>query len=522
MNNASQDVQIQVRFRQVLATLWKHRWFAVAAAWGVAVLAVPAVLLTPNRYEASAQIYVDTQTVLKPLMQGLAYTPDVDQQVRMLARTLISRPNAERLASRADLDIGPMSNDVEREKTINRFMDRMKVTPVPATTNLYAITYRDTDAARAKRIVDATLALFVDAGSANKRRDSEEASAFIDQQIKLSEAKLVEAENRLKDFKLKNFGVSGVPEHDFFARMSTLVEEVSKLRVDLSAAEQARDAFKRELSGENPQLPTDAVPGLPPPPPSEIETRLETQKRLLDDLLRKYTDQHPDVIATRRLVAQLEVEKRKEAEEKAATGKGKGLAATSPVYQRLRVSLAEAEAQVASLRSQLALKSARLEDVRKVANRAPQLEAELTQLNRDYDVIKKNYEALVARRESASLGVRLDEGSKLADFRVVEPPRVGDAPVLPSRLHVALLAALLALVAGLGVPLLIELLRPTFKDAAELTRVTGRQVLGAISVAVNDEYRLRMRGQGIGVLAACSGLLLVQTGWLLWLASQSH
>lgn len=521
MNTGPQELQFQLQFRQALATLWKRRWLAVAVAWGVAILAAPVVLLTPNRYEATAQIYVDTQTVLKPLMAGLAYTPDVDQQVRMLARTLISRPNIERLIQRPDLDLGATSDEVARERAITRFTEVMKVTAVPATTNLYAITYRDTDAVRARRIVEATLALFVDAGSANKRRDSAEASQFIDEQIKLQEVKLVDAENRLKEFKLRNFGVSGVPEQDFFARMSVLAEEVAKLRVDLAAAEQARDAFKRELAGENPQLPADAAP-VAPIPPTELETRLEGQKRLLDELLRKYTDQHPDVIATRRLLTQLEAERRKELEEKAKiVGKG-GLAATSPVYQRLRISLAEAEAQVASLRSQLALKSSRLEDVRKVANRAPQIEADLAQLNRDYDVMNKNYQALVARRESASLGVRLDEGSKLADFRVVEPPRVGARPVMPSRLHIGLLVALLAIAAGIAVPLVIEVLRPTFKDAAELTRVTGRQVLGAISVAVNADYQQQMRSQGIGVALACGGLVVLQTGWLLWLASQVH
>ena len=59
----------------------------------------------PDLYEASARIYVDTQSVLKPLMQGLAVQPNVDQQVMILSRTLISRPNVEKLVRMADLDL---------------------------------------------------------------------------------------------------------------------------------------------------------------------------------------------------------------------------------------------------------------------------------------------------------------------------------------------------------------------------------------------------------------------------------
>ena len=77
---------------------------------------------------------------------------------------------------------------------------------------------------------------------------------FIDEQIRVYEVKLTEAENRLKEFKVRNFGVSGVSNQDYFLRISTLGEEVSKLRVELNAAEQARNAYRRELESEDPRV----------------------------------------------------------------------------------------------------------------------------------------------------------------------------------------------------------------------------------------------------------------------------
>ncbi|MEP6879959.1 MAG: Wzz/FepE/Etk N-terminal domain-containing protein, partial [Nitrosospira sp.] len=84
---------------------WKYRWIAVAAAWIVAIAGWVIVYKLPDDYQASARIYVDTQNVLKPLMAGMTISPDLQQQVSIMSRTLISRPNVERVVRMVDLDI---------------------------------------------------------------------------------------------------------------------------------------------------------------------------------------------------------------------------------------------------------------------------------------------------------------------------------------------------------------------------------------------------------------------------------
>ena len=82
--------------RQALAIargMWRFRWAGVAAAWVVALVAVVVVMRIPDQFEGSARIYVDTQSILKPLMAGLTVQPNTEQQISMLSRTLISRPN---------------------------------------------------------------------------------------------------------------------------------------------------------------------------------------------------------------------------------------------------------------------------------------------------------------------------------------------------------------------------------------------------------------------------------------------
>ncbi len=88
----------------ILRGVWQRRWIGIGVAWLVGVIGAVVVLLTPDRFEASARIAVDTQSLLRPLMQGMTVEPNIDQQLAMLSRTLISRPNVEKLIQMAGLD----------------------------------------------------------------------------------------------------------------------------------------------------------------------------------------------------------------------------------------------------------------------------------------------------------------------------------------------------------------------------------------------------------------------------------
>lgn len=468
--------------------MWQRRWVGVAAAWLVVLLGATGVFVMRDRYEATARVYVDTATVLKPLMTGLAFQPDMDQQVRMLARTLISRPNVERLIRSPRIVGLDKLSEADREKVIDRLTRDIRVTS-SGNTNLYEITYRDINSQRAQRIVEELVALFMIAGIGDKQRDSEQARQFLDEQIAAYEEKLSAAENKLKDFKLRNFGLTGTSNQDYFARMSSLSDETGKLRVELRAAEQARDALRRELASEEPTIPPEMLTSgsTPMQPTSELDMRLDAQRRQLDELTRRYTDEHPDVLSAKRAIAQLEQQRKVETENRlrAQAAGGRRVAPTSPVFQRIRVALAEAEAKVASLRGQLGEENAQLERARALAGRMPQVEAELAQINRDYEVVRKNYEQLVSRRESASLGEKIDQTTKVADFRVVEPPRVNPSPVKPSRLLVALFSMVVALGAGAAAAFGLTQLFPTVQDTRQLKEISGRPVLGSVSMVIS-------------------------------------
>jgi len=524
------------QFNQVLRNLWRNRWTGLATAAGVAVLCAGAVTLMKDRYEANARVYVNTQTVLKPLMQGLAHQPNMDQQVEMLARTLVSRPNLEKLLQdpslRPQADPGdPPLTEAEQAQAVTNLMRQIKVMPgspmvaesgAAVNSNLYAISYQDADPQRAQRLVERLLALFVESTVQSKTRDSQEARRFIDEQIKLYETKLQASEDRLKEFKLRNFGTSGSSTGDHFSRMSLLADEVSRLQIELRAAEQSRDALRRELASVEPQVTADTMRAGGSSRINDIEGRIDTERRQLDELLRRFTDQHPDVVGLRRSIAELEAERGRVVRQ-AMGGSGRSAAAAAnPVYQRVRVALSDAEASVASLRTRLGSEQARLEQARALGARMPEIEAELARLNRDYEVIQKNYQELVTRREAASMGVKMDETLHMADFRVVEPPRVSPQAVGPTRNTIALMSVVMAVLLGCLAAWGVSWLRPSITSERSLRELTGRPVLGRVSMALSPDMQAQTRRDHTQFAGAAGLFLVGSMAWLGWLVIQAR
>ena len=235
--------------RQLLSYLrgmWQYRWYGVGVSWLVCVIGWVVVVLLPNQYAANARVYVDTQSVLKPLMRGLTVQPNVDQQIAMMSRTLISRPNLERVIRMSDLDIKLKTNE-ERDRLIDYLAKEIKLGGT-GRDNLYTITYTATKPEEAKRVVQSLLTIFVEGSLGDKRKDADSAKRFLDEQIKLYEQKLVAAENSLKEFKRTNMGMMPSQGRDFISKLQEAQLRLNQARMELREAENSRDAFKKQIS----------------------------------------------------------------------------------------------------------------------------------------------------------------------------------------------------------------------------------------------------------------------------------
>jgi polysaccharide chain length determinant protein (PEP-CTERM system associated) len=494
-----------------LRGIWHRRWIGMIVAWIAAAIGFALVIKVPERYEASARLYVDTQSLLRPLMAGISIQPNLDQQVALVSRTLISRPNVEKLVRMADLDLDSKSAGAS-DDVVDSVMSRIQLSGNP-TNNLYTITYRDPNPEQSRKVVQSLVTIFVESSLGDKREDTVNAVKFVDEQIKRYEAGLRAAEDRLKAFRLKYLGVQGTGNQDYFARLAALTEQVNATRLQLRAAEESRDSYKRELAGEAPVLMPDVSAA--PRPSSKltvpaIDARLATLQSELDILRRKYTDDHPDVTGTRRVIDQLEQQRKQEiaalAKEAQPAPEQSSSADRNPVYQQLKVAVASAEANVASLRSTLASQEAQMNRLISSARLVPQVDAEFAQLNRDYDTQKKTYEALLARRESAALGEGVTDAGGTR-FRVIDPPRVSPTPVFPGRAVLLALAFAGALLAGVAGAAVANEILPTVHDPRTLATISNRPVIGMLTMFPSAAMK-RLRTISNILFAGAAGTLV--------------
>lgn len=503
---------MQELVEQLLALLrgmWQRRWIGLGVAWAIAIIGVIIVFRLPDKYEASARVYVDTQSLLQPLMAGMAVTPDAGQQVAILSRILLSRPNLEKIIRKSDLDTSAGKNAVD---LVDETASSLNIARAGSGDNVYTIAFRYPDGRKARDVVQAALSTFIEQSLGQTRIGTDSAQKFLDDQIKDYEGKLRESEARTQAFRLKYLGLLGSSGKDYVSQMTALNEQIKDSRVELRVAEQTRDSIRQQLEEQTKRAPEASRSRAAAVATPELDARINDQKRQLDELLRKYTDQHPDVVSTKRLLSQLLDDRRREIEarSKAAESEPDSPLSGDPVAQQLKVALNDAEANLTAVRARLGEYEARHNQLRLSAETMPKIDMELAQLNRDYDIQKRQYESLVMRREQASLSGKLEDAG-VAEFRIIDPPRVTPTPVAPNRLLLFGGVVVMSLFAGLAASWVVSQVRPTFHDGRSLREVAQRPLIGMLSMLPTQGLR-RMRRRAALLFAGGVGGLFASYG----------
>ena len=141
--------------------IWRHKWLALLVAWIIALGGWAFVWKMPEAYVARATLFVDTNTVLRPLLRGLAITPDINERVRMMSTTLFSRPNMEKLARMTDLDL-TVSNEAQKEALISKLREAIQLSGERRNESLYNVAVKHEDRETARRVTQSLITVFIE------------------------------------------------------------------------------------------------------------------------------------------------------------------------------------------------------------------------------------------------------------------------------------------------------------------------------------------------------------------------
>ena len=438
------DVYLQLI--NFLSGIWRRRWYVIAVSWLICGAGWTVVASLPDRYESSTRIYVDMDTMLGPLMKGIAVEMNLFQQIDIMRRTLLSRPNLEKIILMTDLDL-TLKNDEDKEKLI------------------------------------------------------EEMTAKID--VKQ------QGRNLFQEIRQKKAGTEAQ------------IGEATMIRDELRSQLKDVPQFLEVAKESNFSAPGSGQIG----PDTDLHVRILELQQVMDSLLTRFTDNHPDVLSTKRRLEALQKQLQDQQQVSTVAGPGEAGAGdkpaeaaagkklvSNPVYEQVKLQLVQQEGIIAALKNRVAQQAKDEEKWSKVAKLVPQVEAQLAQLDRDYEIVKKGYEQLRQRQESAKLARDLETKAQKIQFRIIDPPKLPAKPSGPNRPLLFAVVLVAGLVVGAAFAFLLSQINTTFSTVQRLRSTFTLPVLGKISAIVSAKERRHRRRELLGFSMVCVCLLIAFGG----------
>ena len=468
--------------------MWRFRWSALIVTWLTAILGWIVVFSLPDEYTVRSVVYVDTSSVLRPLLEGLAPELEAQDELAVISRVLLSRENLLSVMRETDMDL-KVHKIEDREDLLEELKKAIKIKVVSggrqrsAQNNIFELEYASNSRQQAYQVVSSLVNTMIEESLSSTRTDTQTAENFLDSQISEYEKRLSAAEQRLAEFKKENVGYMPDEKGSYYDRLQHAQEAVAALRSELKLAERRYSELMKQLSGEKPLINNQVYE-------SNRASKIRQLEDQLKQLLHAYTSKHPDVQALRATIEDLKSGKT------AVEGLGEGdMVEFNPVYQEMKVEANKASVELELLRIELKDQQEYVDRLKNSIDIIPEVEANLTRLNRDYEITRSRYLDLVERRESARLAQNAEKKTSDVKFRVIEPPVVPVLPSGPPRL--ILIAGVLIVSFGMGAGWSFGrfMLEPTFFDLQQVSEKTGKPLLGSVSLYISPEHRQRRKRQ---------------------------
>jgi polysaccharide chain length determinant protein (PEP-CTERM system associated) len=480
--------------------MWQYRWTALLIAWVISLAGWLYVMSMPNQYSAWAVVHVDTTSVMKPLLKGLALETDTKDDLQVMSRVLLNRENLLTVVRETDMNL-KVDTPEAREGLIRGLASTIMLRgggrgkKRAPKSNIYEIYYHNKSPNLAYQVVSKLLNIMIEGTFSSSRMDTITAQKFLDTQIAEYERRLTQAEHELAEFKKENVGYMPDEKGGYYARLQRAQDALENTRSALRLAERRFAELSKQLKGEKPLL---------------DESQLRQYQQQLGVLLNQFTEEHPDVQAIRSAIADMRANKGS-ANDSVFAGDDR-LADYNPVYQVMKVDLSKAGVEIETLKAQLFEKKNRVKQLKGSIDVIPEVEARLSKLNRDYNVTSERYLNLVERREGVRLAQSAGQSTSDITFRIIEPPIVPLKPSGPKRLLLMTGVLMAAFGAGLGWSFINFLLQPTFISLQQVRLGTGLPLLGSVSMYMSPEHRKERRKQLASFLSATILLLCVYAG----------
>ena len=490
--------------------IFKHRWLIIVPFCLCMIVGIYLAITLPITYEASTLILVKPQQVPEDFAHDIE-TVSIGFRVRTMAKQILSRSNLGKIINQFNLFSNPEQQDMFIEDKIGDLGQRITV-EIQETGNrgeaeAFSISFEWPDPQQAALVANRLATLFIDEDLKEREIEAVDTTQFLDDQLGPIRERLKEFETRLSEYRKRYMGE--LPE-----QLNTNLRILDSLQAQLGVHEERlRDEKNRlamleiEIQAAKESLSGGAIIS-----EKGEELTLPRLKNQLYTLKASYTDQHPDVIRLKAMIADMEAKikrgelKSPEESNTSATLAQEQLLTTTKLSGQIRqqsiikIEINDLEADIRKLKNEIRMYQQRID-------RTPQREEELKTLNRDYQDIRKSYSDLLNRKLEAEVAVSMEKKQKGEQFSILENAQVPQTPVSPNMKLIFILSLMAGLHIGVILIFLLDYFDTSLKNPDEFESSLGVAVLATVP-KIYSKKDLRLKGLN-KVLTALSMLVAV-------------
>lgn len=530
--------------------------------FAMAALSVAAVVLIPATYLSKATILIEQQEIPPELVRSTV-TSYADQRIEVITQRVMTSMNLWQIIEKYGLYQSELKKETResvieemREKDIKRniisadVVDPRSGRPTEATI-AFQLSFEYENPGVAQKVANELTSLFLSENIKSRTQMAEQASLFLQAEAQKLSQQVSALEAELASFKESNF--DSLPEltrlnlnlldrteqsiKDNRTQMNSVKERIKYLESQLAIldpdaplvssggerylsslarlklAKQQLDQQRARYSESHPNVIRlemevnallDEVDDRSAP-----ELKLELYLRKLNALRQRYSDEHPSVIAFSERISQLE----KIAEE-VPRNAYESDGADNPAYVQVKGQLETAHIELAGLVERQASLAKDVSEYEARLLKAPRIEQQYQQLNRDYQSAVLKYAEVKAKQQEANLSEALESEQKGERFTLIEPPLVPEEAHSPNRALLGVMGVFLTLGLSIGIVILLEVMDGSIRSRRDLELAIGAPPLAVIPLIVTkQETKTMIKRRWIIVLlviaAGISGLLMI-------------
>ncbi|NOR70138.1 MAG: hypothetical protein GQ532_10685 [Methylomarinum sp.] len=488
----------------------RNKWIVTLVAILICISGWAYIYQMPNVYESKARVHVDTRTMLRPLLRGMAVQTNVRGLIQIMKKLMFTQNNMLQVAELAGLETD--LNEAKKHSLVQRLKNKVQI--VGGRDEIFSITVESTSPLEAKNLVQAVLTVFSAQTQKSSLSDVGSAQRFIENQIREYEQRLRNAEKAKENFKRENIGLlPGQGESGQIGSIQLIrkkLENALSLRTEILSKkivlkEQIEEALD---SGDEWGLTGIEENG------STGDSRIVSLQQKKDDLLLRYTQNHPSIVSIDHLITTIQETNEQEFEPEITLDET-FKAMSNPYVQSIKMGINAIDVEIATINARIASYKKVLQQEDDQFNTRLAIETELQNLNRDYQTIKKNYLSLIDRREQASMSKKIDTQVSALKFKVIDPATMPTAPAAPKRKIFYSVILVASFIIGIAVALLKVFFRPTFIEAKQLRDITGLPILGVVTEVVDDNQAKKNKARLTRYILANIVLLMGYSGVML-------